>query len=84
MSDCVFSPHLLLLLLCEIPWLNQLRGSHTLKLLVRARGHLENLTQHLALLLTLDLELNQESENFIDLTCCLRQKLKRNWKKKMI
>lgn len=77
MSDCVFSPHLLLLLLCEIPWLNQLRGSHTLKLLVRARGHLENLTQHLALLLTLDLELNQESENFIDLTSEIKAQLEK-------
>lgn len=50
--------HLLLLLLSQFPWLNQLCSSHTLKLLMRARGHLEDLTQHLALLLTLDLNLS--------------------------
>lgn len=52
--------YLLVLLLCEIPRLNQLCSGHTLKLLVGARGYLEYLTQHLTLLLALDLHLKIE------------------------
>lgn len=51
------SVHLLVLLLGEFPRLNQLCSCYTLKLLMRARGHLEDLTQHLTVLLTLDLDL---------------------------
>lgn len=49
-----------MLLLGELPGLDQLCGGHTLKLLMGARGHLEDLPQHLTLLLALDLHLKIE------------------------
>lgn len=58
--------HLLVLLLGEFPRLNQLCSSHTLELLMGARGHLKNLTQHLALLLTLDLNLKRDIQRILE------------------
>lgn len=56
--------YLLVLLFRELPRLNQLCSSHTLKLLMGARGHLEDLTQHLTLLLALDLHLPDIEKKF--------------------
>lgn len=55
-----------MLLLGEFPRLNQLCSSHTLELLMGARGHLKDLTQHLALLLTLDLNLKIDTQRILE------------------